>query len=263
MNKVAVIFISILILCLAVVSKALAEGNSFTVGLKSTFETWTVSKKKYPHMRGDTYWDPNTIAETESDFGFLYGSEISYRFQNFFIRGSYLSGLNDFPDVGEGARSKASLDMVFGGRSGVFIVGYRSLDASFNWGCAAVSSSGSPCAEITGHDISDIVGGISLRTSPDKSWFHGGLEMILGLKALINAFSEDKFKEDTVIAEGEFNLGYRFTRPPVAISVGYGIWGYGKPIREYTPSNNLLFDKILERFEDFGHGGVFKIAYNF
>ncbi len=103
------ILISILLLCLAVVGKAFAEGNSFTVGLKSTFETWTVSKKKYLHMRGDTYWNPDTIAETESDSGFLYGPEISYRLQNFFIRGSYLVGLNDFPDMGEGTRSKVSL----------------------------------------------------------------------------------------------------------------------------------------------------------
>lgn len=140
-----------------------------------------------------------------------------------------------------------------------FFIGFRQMDASFKF----------TDADITDHSISDAVLGILFRTEPGKSGFIANFEMVFGVRGMLDLWgSTSKPPEEPLIVESEIGVGYKFKTIPLALNMGYGVWIYEKPIREYeTPF--LISGRRVEGYGatefwvDGSHGPTIKIVYDF
>ena len=236
------------------------EGE-LAAGVKSRIGWWETSKEQYDHMAGGHgYFDPTTIESRESDLGFLVGPELKYTYRSLFARGSYLWGGYGLSNGGDADLECLGIDVgyysresVRGLHAGVFL-GYRRLDASF---------AGLTDSQIADHSISDAVLGFMLGGEPQTPGFQWGIELVTGIQGLVNVSDEEEYVENPAILEGEVTIGYRFKDIPLTVNVGYGVWSYADKAREYPYSPSIIIDKIVERWEDWGHGVILNLTYSF
>ena len=117
--------------------------------------------------------------------------------------------------------------------------------------------------DMNNHNLSDVVLGLSFGSIPDKPGINANLEMLFGLRGILNTFNKESFIKEPVIIEAELNVGYKFLILPVTISTGYGIWSYTKLDREYKSETILGTLTILETLHNWGHGATLKVLYSF
>ncbi|MBI5756563.1 MAG: hypothetical protein HZA12_06520 [Nitrospirae bacterium] len=264
MRRFSLVFISILtflVISTTYISIALAESKerALSLGIKSRLYFWDSQKMKQFTWVPDVTYDPDTIAEVKSDSGTSVGPEFEYYKEGFFLRGFYLYGKYNF-DKGKADRNDMGIDVGYE----VLFVGFRQMDVSFKF----------TDADIIDHSISDLVLGILLRTKPGKSGFIANFETVLGVRGLLDEFSHwgdftSRSPEEPRIVEFEIDVGYRFKTIPLALNMGYGLWIYEKPIREYEKSGSIPYGGGVYRtitkeyWDDTSHGPSIKIVYGF
>jgi len=255
------ILVTVLWAAIAAADLGQEKDGELSAGVKSRIGWWETSKEQYDHQTfRDGYFDPTTIESRESDVGFLVGPELKYTYRSLFARGFYLWGDYGLSDGGDANLENLGVDVGFYSREGMrglhagLFLGYREFDASFT---------GLVDSQITDHSISDAVLGIMLGGKPQTPGFQWGIELVMGLQGLVNVWDDDKYEENPAVIEGEATIGYRFEAIPLTVNVGYGVWSYADKAREYPYTPSIIIDKIVERWEDWGHGVILNVNYSF
>ena len=259
-----IIFILILSFVSIYTSKAFADGENalqrkkrkvfLSIALESRMSFWKISKDE--HGLTAPFDGSDKIEEANSDPGILLGSELELLYLNFFIRGSYLQGRFGF-NIGDVKRDDIGTDIgieqVQGSlRAGIF-VGWRKMMVSYSdWRSENIEED----------NISDVVLGFIIRTTPDKVGFRVNIEGAFGLKLFFGKGA----MEDIIVADVPVDFGYRFNALPLGINVGYGIWYYYLPTSEVDEHYNRIWGKTFRYIEGQGnltHGPILKIGYSF
>lgn len=265
MNKFGYVFIFFLIFinCINNVSADEGENTKIFFGIKSRLYYWNISIMEQITLKTNAVCitsDPSTIAEVKSDMGHSLGPEIEYYNKGFFLRVFYLFGEYDFFKKGKANRKDIGVDIgykkLFKELTVIADIGYRYMDVSVKFNDTNLKD----------HYISDVVLGTILRLRSNKPGFTANFEVLLGVRGIIdqlsNIGSTDERLKETLIGNMEFDVGYRFKIIPLTINIGYGVWGYYKPIKEYTEP--ALIDKLVtEYWSNDSHGPTIKIVFSF
>ncbi len=222
-------------------------GARLYVGVKSRAGEWDTERNEEFFLSGESSFGDNTLAERETDAGFLLGPETMFAHRRLWLRGFYLTGTHDAP-TGDEQRDNLGFDVGLGARYGEVFVGYRHLDTDFEVEDGLVVD----------HDVGDPVLGVRLHTAREAG-LNLAWELALGLSGLASAFSfEDQaFAEQELVAESELvaSLGLRH----LWLYVGAGVWYYYDPLLK-EPSSGLS-DTRIESLEFSGYGVSLGLGY--
>ena len=214
------------------------------------YEAWRSELLAYAHQRAGGYWDPEVVARTRLRFGPGADASLTGRYRALFLRGRAGLASSAFDD-GAGRRRDLGVDLGVGGPFGVF-VGYRDLRVTLPEGLGPALRS---------HGISDAVFGSFFRSRPGRPGAFVEVDFAIGITALPYLNSE-RIREKPEVAEGNFTLGLRGRSRPFTIALGYRAWTWEEPFRSY-PASTLLTDRVLESWQDEGHGPVLHLEWDF
>lgn len=227
----------------------------FSLGLKPRFEFWSAERTETEIATDENIgsFDSETV-EKDRGSGILIGPEIEYLYKNLFTRAFYFQGQTKFSN-GEGDRKHIGVDVGYGGfdQKLVGFLGYRGFIADL---------SDLKNNELEDHSVHDGVLGVLFRTTPYESGFNASFEMDFGLSGLLTVSDDEQFAKAPLTFESQLGLGYRFKNIPLSVGVGYGVWVSGTKVGEREVGGELI-DKVIERMDSWGHGGILNITYSF
>lgn len=197
------------------------------------------------------YEKAKVIEQKKSNIGVMTGPELSFTNEYIYIKGFIISGYHDFPDSMNGLRREIGIDIGHGETIGGYI-GYRQIDLELS----------SPQATVFRDMlISDVVWGFYARTNPYEYGVNINFNLMFGMSFTYYGFRNKPFNGNQM-AEAMLTFGYESPKFPLNFSAGYNLWGYSKPIGSSVLYESS-FDQYIETLENWGHGYVFKLTYNY
>lgn len=258
MNKQGSVLLCFLALCAVMSPQSLFASPAddkevLSLHLRLAVNQWNVSRSQYDHYTLTDSYSHARVAEQRTSVGYMIGPEVTYSNDYLFAKAFFVFGKTSFSSALRGVRNEFGFDIGTGEVIGVYL-GYRSIEMSFS---ESPLASG---ADIDSH-LSDFVWGFYARTNPYEYGYNIGFNVCLGLTLTENGYSNQSV-QGKQIAEAELLFGYESPQTPVNFAIGYTLWGYAKPFLS-NPSTGGGVDRTYETIENWGHGPIFRVIFNY